>query len=148
MHPLIRTLALVAATGLVSGGVSAQISQRVCAGFGTRVQALNLLLAGKTLCAASGGDRWQEHHRFGGALWDYKLGPSSTTDPTALVGTWSATSDTSGSLNPELTHTYGTSIYTWAVCQVGNANTYTLVSTSGGATITGATVQTGGGPCL
>jgi hypothetical protein len=133
MHPLIRTLALVAATGLVSAGVSAQ---KVCPSGSTRVALPGDLVRGNTLCAASGGDRWQEHHVFGGQLWDYKLGPGSTTDPTALVGTWDAAAAV-------LTHTYGGSSYSWAVCQVGNANNYTLVSTGAGPTITGATVQSG-----
>jgi hypothetical protein len=135
MYPLIRSLALVAATGLVSGGVSAQMCPDL-----TRVFALRALLEGKTLCAASGSDRWQEQHRVGGELWDFKLGGGSTTDPTAKVGIWDVAAGV-------LIHTYdGGSTYRWAVCEVG-ANNYTLVSTSGGPTITGATVQSGRVAC-
>jgi hypothetical protein len=145
MYPLIRSLALVAATGLASAGASAQACPGVLL---TRVLVLtgpNGLIAGNTLCAASGGDRWQEQHLDGGQLWDYKLGPNSTTDPRAQVGTWTATNG----LDSLLTHTYGGSSYSWVVCRVGglNSNNYTLVSTSGSATITGATVKTGQASC-
>ena len=59
---------------------------------------LNDLLSGHTVCeaagdaAATGPDQsWgvQEEHRSGGELWDYKRGPSSTIDPTKLIGAWS-----------------------------------------------------------
>ena len=133
MRPVIRTLALVAATGLVSGEVLAQS----CPGGTTRVTALTTLLNGNTLCAASGNDTWQEQHRSGGELWDFKLGANSTIDPTAKVGIWKIVDGPSSTLN----HDYGAGgSFTWAVCQVGTTNTYTLV---GNITITGATVQTG-----
>ena len=49
---------------------------------------LTALIAGNTVCAMLGTDKWQEQHRVGGELWDYKLGPTSTTDPTERVGDW------------------------------------------------------------
>jgi hypothetical protein len=33
----------------------------------------------------------QEQHLSGGALWDYKMGPSDAKDPTVRVGDWSIT---------------------------------------------------------
>jgi hypothetical protein len=97
-------------------------------------------ISGNTICAARGGERWQEQHRGSSQLWDYKLGSSSTVDPTKQVGSWSATNGS----NATVTHTYGGTSYVWAVCRVGTAApfTYTLVSTTGG-TITGATILTG-----
>lgn len=46
------------------------------------------LISGNTVCATFDGDRWQEQHRAGGALWDYKKGPSDPVDPTKRVGDW------------------------------------------------------------
>lgn len=94
------------------------------------------LVGGKTLCAARGNERWQEQHRDGpnsGDLWDYKRGPGHPTDPTAKVGTWSA----ANGANSSLTHTYGSTSYSWLVCQAGA--TYSLVSTGSGSNITGVT---------
>ena len=49
--------------------------------------ALDTLVIGNTVCAVKGGERWQEQHRGGGQLWDYKMGSSDPVDPTAQVGT-------------------------------------------------------------
>ena len=49
------------------------------------------LIAGNTVCAAFGGNRWQEQHRGAGTsgeLWDYKQGPGHPVDPTSRVGSW------------------------------------------------------------
>jgi hypothetical protein len=51
--------------------------------------ALSTLISGNTVCATRGADRWQEQHRTGGQLWDYKKGPTDPVDPTTQVGTWS-----------------------------------------------------------
>lgn len=87
---------------------------------------LQTLLTGRTVCAALGGDRWQERHVGGGALRDYKKGPTDAIDPTKQVGTW-ATSGSGG--NTIVTYSYtGGSSYAFSVCtNVSNpASTATL----------------------
>jgi len=77
----------------------------------TRVtgNALTTLIAGNTVCATRGAEKWQEQHRAGGALWDYKKGAADTVDPTKQVGTWSI-----GSNNVTYSYTGGPS-YTYSV---------------------------------
>ena len=113
---------------------------------GTRLNQTQLenTFSGNTLCAARGSEQWQEQHRAGGQLWDYKRGPGSTVDPTAQVGSWLIT-DTGS--NAVLTHTYGAS-YSWAVCGPGGVGVgYTLISTGAGGTISGASVKAGATSC-
>lgn len=100
----------------VLAGMSVQaFAQSVsCPGGGSPLIAADIttLLSGKTVCATSGGDRWQEYHQAGGALIDYKKGPSDPVDPTKTVGGWSA----NGSA---ITYNYtdgGISSYSFAVC--------------------------------
>jgi hypothetical protein len=69
--------------------------------------ALSTLLTsvgGRTICSPSSctgsNCSWQEQHRSGGQLWDYKKGPSDAVDPSEQVGTWSISGNT-------VTHTYG-----------------------------------------
>lgn len=146
MHQVIRTLAWVAATGLVAGHASAQ---SVCPGGSTRVTgpALQTLINGNTLCAASSTntDTWQEFHQGAGsgALVDWKRGPGHPTDPTATVGTWTAGNDA----NAVLTHIYGGVSYAWQVCQQGSTANYVLASTGSAGNISGVTVKAGQGAC-
>lgn len=106
--------------------------------------ALSSTFSGNTLCAQRGGDKWQEQHRSGGQLWDYKLG-SNPMDPTKQVGTWSIVGTGS---NATLRHTYGGTSYDWAVCGPGGVNSgYTLISTGGAGNITGAEVKGGETSC-
>lgn len=90
---------------------------------------LTTLITGNTICATQGNDKWQEQHRAGGQLWDYKKGPGDTVDPTEQVGTWSITSNT-------LTHSYGSVSYSYSVHLV-SGNSYTLC----GPSIINATIQ-------
>lgn len=70
---------------------------------------LNTLIIGNTVCATRGADKWQEQHRAGGALWDYKKGPTDKVDPTKQVGTWSIAAN-------NVTYSYtGGSSYTYSV---------------------------------
>lgn len=72
---------------------------------------LTTLIAGKTVCAARGAEKWQEQHRggpSGGALWDYKKGASDPVDPTKQVGNWSIGADS-------VTYSYGGPSYTYSV---------------------------------
>ena len=145
MHHAIRTLALVAATGLVAGHASAQ----GCPGGTTRITgpALQALISNNTMCAASStnSDTWQEYHQglASGDLIDWKQGPGHPVDPTAKVGTWTAGNDA----NALLTHTYGALAYSWMVCQQGVTNIFFLASTSGAANISGVAVKAGQGSC-
>ncbi|MFZ1810534.1 MAG: hypothetical protein WAU04_05035 [Candidatus Nitrotoga sp.] len=61
-------------------------------------------ISGKTVCAISGSQKWQEYHQSGGNLIDYKKGPTDPIDKTAKVGTWS-TSGNGG--NSVVTYNYG-----------------------------------------
>lgn len=81
---------------------------------------INLLLAGNTVCGRPGtnysgnaADRWQEEHRAGGELWDYKRGPGHPVDPTERVGSWSVSGTKIGA---SVTHSYGGATnFTWNV---------------------------------
>jgi hypothetical protein len=114
---------------------------------GTRLNQTQLssTFSGNTLCAQRGSDRWQEQHRTGGELWDYKLGADHQMDPTKKVGTW----EISGTgANAVLVHTYGATSFSWEVCgPVGVGTGYTLVSTGAAGTISGAEVKSGSTSC-
>ncbi len=91
------------------------------------------------ICATRGSDRWQEWHGGSSQLWDYKLGASSTMDPSKQVGTWSSANGSSATV----THTYGGTSYVWAICRTNSSAPYdyTMVSLTGG-TITGVKIST------
>lgn len=111
----------------------------------TRVNQVIQLVGGNTMCASRGSDSWQEYHQGtgnSGDLIDYKLGPGHRIDPTKKVGTWSALNGA----NSSVTHTYGSTSYTWLVCDAGGGS-YTLVSTGNAGTVTGVTMRTGQVPC-
>ena len=130
-------------------GGSARQTSGTPANPGSNAGSFTNFISGNTICAARGSDRWQEQHRAGNQLWDYKQGSPHPTDPTTQVGTWSA----SNGSNVTVTHTYSVSgSYTWAVCRnttAGEASTYTLVSTSGngGAPIGNVRILTGSVAC-
>jgi hypothetical protein len=83
---------------------------------------------GTTFCVARGNERWQEFHAESGELIDYKLGPGHPVDPTKTVGSWTVTGMQAvvptdvRAARPRrdeggvLTHTYGGTSYTFAVC--------------------------------
>lgn len=54
---------------------------------------LENLISGNTVCATRGAEKWQEQHRAGSALWDYKKGPTDKVDPSKQVGTWDIASN-------------------------------------------------------
>lgn len=88
-------------------------------------------VSGKTVCATIGGDKWQEYHQAGGALIDYKKGPSNPVDPSKTVGSWSTSGNGSGSL---VTYNYGTGgSYSYEVHLSGAQ--YTLCGVSGAPTV-------------
>ena len=98
-----------------------------CGSGETEIANTTTLLTGQYVCAKRLPDTWQELHQAGGALYDWKLGPSSAMDPVKLVGSWS------GSTTGVVTHAYnaGGGSYVWRVCSNG-AGTYTFRSATGG----------------
>jgi hypothetical protein len=146
---LMSVATLLVLGALASGSAFAQI---ICPGGTTRVTGgaganpntpgtFRDFISGVTFCAARGADRWQEFHANNGDLIDWKLG-NNPIDPTEKVGTWSAQNGNDAAV----THTYGATAYTWAVCRVGVTSSYTLVSNTAG-TITGVTIRAGQVPC-
>lgn len=81
---------------------------------------MNTLLTGNTVCGRPGinypgnaADRFQEEHRAGGELWDYKRGPGHPIDPTERVGSWLVSATKIGAT---VTPTYtGGSSFNWNV---------------------------------
>lgn len=135
----VTVLAMSVAAAMLS---SAAMAQLACPANTIRVQTLSTVVSGKTMCAASGGDRWQEWHNGTGAgpLVDYKQGPGHAVDPTGPVGTWVAVDGP----NSLLMHTYsGAGTFAWIVCANSTNTLYTLVSDSGAPTITGVTLRPG-----
>jgi hypothetical protein len=85
------------------------------------------IICGRPGAAYPGGanstDRWQEEHRSGGQLWDFKLGDNNPVDARAQVGTWSQS-------GVNLTHSYtGGPSYTWRLFLI-SGNTYSFCSGS------------------
>ncbi len=105
----------------------AGISGEVMAGCASNTQVINkkndpeltTLISGQTVCATRGAEKWQEQHRVGAQLWDYKKGPTDKLDPSKQVGNWS--------INLDNTVTYS---YTG-----GPSYTYTVHSSSPGLII-------------
>ena len=110
----------------------------------------NLLAAGTLICgrpaggyAGSPNDRWQEEHRAGGQLWDYKKGSSDKIDPSKQVGTWTVVQTGGGTV----THSYtGGPSYTWTVHQV-STGVYSFCTASNGSEVVRAFISVGSGPC-
>jgi putative hemolysin len=112
----------------ISGGAMAacDVKSRVTG------SALITLISNQTVCATRGGDKWQEQHRSGGQLWDYKKGPSDQVDPSEQVGTWSIASN-------NVTYTYtGGSSFTYSVHNDGGAYSF-CTAPSGAVVVSGAT---------
>jgi len=101
---------------------------------------LQQLVAGSTVCAIRGAERWQEEHRGvapGGQLWDYKRGPTNPVDPTKHVGAWRIAGD-----NVSYAYLGGSPIFTYTVH--ANGGTYNFC-TGGAPIVTGATFIPGTG---
>lgn len=102
--------------------------------------ALTTLVSGNTVCATKGTDKWQEQHRSGGQLWDYKKGASDPVDPSKQVGTWRIASN-------EVTYSYtGDSSYTYSVHDEGGGASYSFCS-NGSVVVSGATFKPGNSSC-
>ena len=115
---------LIATLGL-AGQASAQLPA-LCPCDASKIQRTDVaaLVRGNTACAVRGSERWQEFHQPGGNLIDYKLGPTSTTDPSEKVGTWLAGFASRLTPQPNVTYNYGSgSTYAYAVCAANAAAT-------------------------
>lgn len=92
--------------GAAAVGAVAEVKEVIAAAEVVADPQLTTLLTGKTVCDANAtydtcakhpGPNCivtmgiQEQHLSGGALWDYKMGPSDAKDPTVRVGDWSIT---------------------------------------------------------
>lgn len=102
----------------------------------TRVtgSALSNLVSGNTVCATRGAERWQEQHRSGAQLWDYKKG-SDPVDPSKQVGTWVIASN-------NITYSYtGGPSFTYSVHGSGPYSFCT--APNGVEVVSGATFRTG-----
>lgn len=100
------------------------------------------LLEGKTVCASRGNDRWQEFHQAGGALIDYKKGPTDKVDPTKQVGTWTVSGNGAGT---QLRYDYGPGAnYNYKVHTIAAGSTYGFCSGSAELVVT---LRPGQGPC-
>ena len=115
---------LIAALGLISEA-SAQ-TPPPCPCDASKIQRTDVaaLIRGNTACAVRGNEKWQEFHQTGGNLIDYKLGPSSTTDPSEKVGTWLAGVASRTNPLPTATYNYGSGgTYAYAICAPTTAST-------------------------
>ncbi len=130
----------IAALAVLAGFSAQALAQAISCPTGSALSASDIttLLGGKTVCATSGGDRWQEYHSgTGGPLIDYKKGANDPVDPTMQVGTWAASD--SGAGNGQVTYNYtdgGSSSYRFAVCAASNSSaTGTFVPLQSGSQI-------------
>ena len=109
----------------------------------TRVtgNALSTLISGNTVCATRGSEKWQEQHRAGGALYDYKKGPTDKVDPTKQVGTWSIAAN-------NVTYSYaGGPSYTYSVHSPVSGVYDFCTAPNGSVRVSGATFKTGSSSC-
>lgn len=147
-----KLLPLLVGSTLIALGFGAQAQSCTCSGQNAsqitdtgNSTALTTTITGSTVCIAKSGGGWesQEQHRTGGQLWDYKLGPSSTVDPTIQIGTWAVSGN---GANSTVTYTYGAQVFPYKVCRVGTGANYGFCPTAGGSTIM-ATLKASIGSC-
>jgi hypothetical protein len=114
---------------------------------------LEKLLPNSIVCArpvggVSPNDRWQEEHRAGGQLWDFKRGPTDKMDPSKQVGTWAIVSlgtDAKKGEQAAVTYSYtGGSTHTRTVHLI-SGDVYSFCS--GSSEIAQAIIRPGSGPC-
>lgn len=107
----------------------------------TRVtgNALDTLIIGNTVCATRDAEKWQEQHRAGAQLWDYKKGSSDKVDPSKQVGTWGIRA------NEVMYYYTGGPSYTYSVH--GTAGGPYSFCTNGAEIVSGATFKLGYQSC-
>ncbi len=103
---------------------SASALSQGCTGTALTQVQLNDLLTGHTVCGravkpgypGSASDKFQEEHRSGGQLWDWKLGDGPSVDPRKRVGDWSTAPASRNVPIATVTHIYSPTVTsTWAV---------------------------------
>lgn len=133
MKPITNIVGVIAMACAAEGAIAA------CAAPAVQVTdaALTTLLSGNTVCAARGGDRWQEEHQVGGALVDYKLGDGDSVDSRTRVGTWSVTEAGVASV---VSYDYGAGSQSYEVWDDGGSYSFCQ---AGVVNVDNATVVTG-----
>ena len=116
-----KLIPLALAVGLAAVATSA-LSQAVCTGTPLTKLQIDAIVTSNTVCGRPGAgypggagssDRWQEEHKAGGQLWDYKLGPGHAVDRSKQVGTWSTVQPSPTDLST-ISHAYSaTVVFTW-----------------------------------
>ncbi len=141
MKPII----LAAVAGMALASLPA-LSLAACAAPSVRVAtalAMKTLLEGNTVCLPAVTQptmEAQELHLVGGALVDYKRGPTDTGDRSTQVGSWTVTAGRS----VFVTYNYGGGAqYTYAVWTNSNG-THSFCSANPEITVR---IKPGGGPC-
>ena len=135
----ISTSTLASALVLGCLGLAGQ-AMAACTGTPMTEAALRAVVNNNTVCAVRGAESWQELHQPGGALIDFKRGPTHPIDPSERVGSWSI--GPSG----QITYNYGTGgTTTFAVRPNGGAS-YSFCGVGGAADID-VTIKIGGGAC-
>lgn len=129
----------------LAGGIGNAVA--ACGGSYMNGNAVSGLLSGKTVCSPAGCSgascQWQEQHKSGGVLADYKKGAGDPIDPTKDVGTWSVA--TTGPSNGRVTYTYTAGgSYTYDVKD--NGASYSFCGPNGEFTFTVKTGVTAGCP--
>lgn len=140
-------LSLLAFAGFaVAGQASAgcEVENRVTGSEFSTLLGQGALICGRRATGSPATDRWQEEHRSGNELWDYKKGSSDSIDPTKKVGRWELGVDT-------VTHDYGSPALTWVWSVhriVGSPGVYSFCTADrAGVEIVRAYITTGSGPC-
>ena len=123
-----KKLIMMSVVLLACGSGSAMAA---CSGVALTATQLTTLLTGKTVCGSAGTDTWQEEHRAGGDLWDYKKGPGDPVDPEERVGTWTVSAGV-GHAPGVVTHAYsGGSSFTYTVFDNGGGTSYSFCGAGG-----------------
>jgi hypothetical protein len=115
-----------------------------CSGPSLNQVQLQNTLSGMTVCATRGDEKWQEQHQGsgGGALVDYKKGPSDPVDPSKEVGSWNISGT---GTNAVVNYNYsGGGTYSYAVLD-NKDGTYSFCGNGTGEEIVATIVPAG--PC-
>jgi hypothetical protein len=128
----------------MAGAAAAQGASCPC-GSGTRLMggALNQALAGQTVCASRGGDRFADFHAAGGSLVAYRRGPGDPVDPTKETGRWAIEGDRA---NAHVVYAYGPNRYRYYVCRDGTQVHFCGLDAES-RHLTGATMRAGQVAC-
>jgi hypothetical protein len=130
---LVGGVLLVASMGSAMGQCTSPMS----------LPTLRTLLTNITACVGSTPNaQWSEWHNAG-TLVDWKKGRSDPSDPTSTVGTYTIAEN--GSNGGQVTYTYGSNSYSYAV-QTGSGPVYTFCPVGSGTALS-VTIKPGQGPC-